>query len=351
MTSKEAEQIDNEINLFELIESLWKERVLIIAITAVITLIGLSYAISTPATYEARVEILPPSMTDIAELYKFDVLGTAKLKPQSQSQVFIDFISILKSNQFRKKFLQEEGVMESLFKKETTQQQVLTDLDNMIKLEVVSKKKPNKASLKFQYKDSDLAAKSANQLVDLAIELYRTSILLEFNSIKDQKIKQLNNKKSSLIAIYEYRLDQEISKLKEAYLIAKKLDIIEPRESKDQTIMTKFQSMITEEMRYLYSQGARALNAEIETLEQRKKNPSMVSGLIDIDQKLSLLNNISFDASKFTSVTIDLVAENSYDRIKPKRTSIVLMSGVIGGFLAILFVLIRNAVRNRKSHF
>ena len=350
MTSKEAEKIDNEINLFELIESLWKERVLIIAITAVITLIGLSYAISTPATYEARVEILPPSMTDIAELYKFDVLGTAKLKPQSQSQVFIDFISILKSNQFRKKFLQEEGVMESLFKKETTQQQVLTDLDNMIKLEVVSKKKPNKASLKFQYKDSDLAAKSANQLVDLAIELYRTSILLEFNSIKDQKIKQLNNKKSSLIAIYENRLDQEISKLKEAYLIAKKLDIIEPRESRDKTLKTRSRSyVVTEEMRYLYSQGTRALNAEIETVTQRKKKLSMVEGLIDIEQQLSLLNTVSFDASKVNPITIDLAAETPERHIKPKRTLTVLLSGVIGGFLAIILVLIRNAVRNRKA--
>jgi len=34
MSRKEAEQIDDEIDLFELIESLWKEKVLIVAITA-----------------------------------------------------------------------------------------------------------------------------------------------------------------------------------------------------------------------------------------------------------------------------------------------------------------------------
>ena len=36
MAKKEIEQFDDEIDLFELMESLWKEKVLIVAITAVI---------------------------------------------------------------------------------------------------------------------------------------------------------------------------------------------------------------------------------------------------------------------------------------------------------------------------
>ena len=35
--------------------------------------------------------------------------------------------------------------------------------------------------------------------------------------------------------------------------------------------------------------------------------------------------------------------------IKPKRSLIVALSGVVGGMLAIMFVLIRNAVRKRKA--
>ena len=44
MTKKEIEQFDDEIDLFKLIQSLWKEKVLIVAITAVITFIGIGYA-------------------------------------------------------------------------------------------------------------------------------------------------------------------------------------------------------------------------------------------------------------------------------------------------------------------
>jgi len=292
---------------------------------------------------------LAPSISDIAGLQKFDILKSAQT--QTQTQIFADFLSILKSKQLRKNFLQEQGVMKSFFDKETSLQEALEGLDKMIDLKVTKKGPKNEASFKLQYSDAEQAAKFANQLVDLAIESYRKNISLAFDSEKDQRIKILNDKKSSLIAVHEERLNQEITKLKEAFLIAKKLDIIEPRESKDQSVKTESRSsVVTEEMRYLYSQGTRALNAEVETVEKRKKNLSMVGGLIDIEQELSRLNITSFDASKVKPVNIDLAAETPESHIKPKRTLIVLLSGVIGGFLGIIFVLIRNAVRNRKSY-
>ena len=102
-------------------------------------------------------------------------------------------------------------------------------------------------------------------------------------------------------------------------------------------------------MRYLYSQGTRALSAEIETVKERQKNLFMVDGLLEIEQRLALLNTVSFDVSKVMPVTIDSAAEAPEQRIKPKRSLIAALSGVVGGMLAIMFVLIRNAVRNRKA--
>ena len=343
MTRKDAMQMDDEIDLIELFDVLWKEKVLIVAITAFITLIGLGYVLLTPSTYEARVEILPPSISNIAELKKFDILKSSnnQIQTNKEIQTYKEFLSILGSNQLRKRLEQE--VMESF----------------TIKLDTTKRSQEHGASLTLQSNNADLVAKFANQMVELAIEQYRINISLAFDSEKDQKIKYLDNKKNSLIAAYIRRLDQEIAKLEEAYLISKKLDIIEPRELKyesqnvnikDKTTIIKGGESITEEIRYLYSYGARALIEEIETIDKRKKNLSMASGLIDIEQELSLLNVTSFDASKVNPVTIDLAAEAPGLHVKPKSTWIVILSVVIGGFLAIIFVLIRNAVRNRKSH-
>ena len=190
-----------------------------------------------------------------------------------------------------------------------------------------------------------------NQLVQLAVDQYRANTAQTFASEKDQEVKKLKDQQESLISTHEGRLNREITKLKEAYEIARKLKIDEPRESRDMSVKTEARSsVITEEMRYLYSQGTRALNAEIETVSERKKNLFMVDGLLEIEQRLALLNSVSFDAAKVMPVTIDLAAETPEQRIKPKRSLIVALSTVVGGMLAILFVLIRNAVRNRKAN-
>ena len=94
MAKKEIEQFDDEIDLFELIQSLWKEKVLIIAITAVITLIGGGVAFSLTPIYEASVKMLPPSQSNVAELVKFDILQSSQSQSQSQSLSFADFLQI-----------------------------------------------------------------------------------------------------------------------------------------------------------------------------------------------------------------------------------------------------------------
>ena len=47
--------MNDEIDLFELFESLWKEKVLIVTITFVTTLAGIGYAFSISPTYQASV--------------------------------------------------------------------------------------------------------------------------------------------------------------------------------------------------------------------------------------------------------------------------------------------------------
>ncbi len=344
MAKKEIKQFDDEIDLFELIQSLWKEKVLIVAITAVITLIGGGVAFSLTPIYEASVKMLPPSQSDVAELAKFDVLQS------SQSQSYADFLQILKSKQLRKTFLSQEGVKTSLFSPKTSSQKAFSTLEKMAVVEIPKKDPKTEVLFKFQFKDAALAADYANQLIQLAVDQYRVNIAQTFSSKKDQEVKKLKDQKASLISTHEGRLNMEIMKLKEAYQIADKLNIIEPRESKVQTVKTDAcSSVITEEMRYLYSQGTRALSAEIETVSERKKNLAMVDGLLEIEQRFALLNHVSLDVSKIMPVTIDLAAEAPEQRIKPKRSLIVALSGVVGGMLAIIFVLIRNAVRNRKA--
>jgi len=289
---------------------------------------------------------LPPSQSDVAELAKFDVLQSS----QSQSQSYVDFLQILKSNQLRKAFLSQEGVKTSLFSSEISSQKALSALEKIVVVEIPKEGPKIEVSFKFKFKDAALAADYANQLIQLAVNQYRINIAQTFSSKKEQEVKKLKDKQESLITTHEGRLNRELTKLQEAYEIARKLKIDEPRESRNMSVKTEARSsVVTEEMRYLYSEGTHALSAEIETITERKKKLGMVDGLSEIQQSLALLNSVSFDVSKVMPVTIDLAAEAPEQRIKPKRSLIVALSAVVGGMLAIMFVLIRNAVRNRKA--
>ena len=171
---------NDEIDLFELFESLWKEKVLIVAITLVITFIGGGVAFSLPPTYQASVHMLPPSLSDVAELAKFDVLKSSQ--SQSQSQAYAQFLQLLKSNQVHKELLRDKELQTALFKEPASVQKGLKALDN---LAVVNepKKGPSVAiELTFDAQDPQIAADAANALVKLAVAAYREQIAEAFMS-------------------------------------------------------------------------------------------------------------------------------------------------------------------------
>jgi chain length determinant protein (polysaccharide antigen chain regulator) len=347
--------MNDEIDLSELFALLWKEKVIIVATTFVFTLIAGGATFLSSPIYEASVQMLPPSLSDVAELDKFSVFNflQSQSQPQSQSQLqsqsFVDFLQILNSNQLRNTFLSQEGVGATLFSPETSLQKSLVALEKMIGLETPGEDLLTGTSFNFRFKDPALAAEYANQLVQLAVDRYRANAAETFASKRDQEVKKLRDLQDSLISTHEARLNKEITKLEEAHEIARKLNIEEPRESKDMSVKSEARStVITEELRYLYSQGTRALREEIETVLGRKRNHLMIDGLLDIEQRLAFINSVSFDPAKVTPVTIDLAAEAPEQRIETKRSLFVAIWAVVGGLLAIMFVLIRNAVRSRK---
>ena len=339
---------NDEIDLFELFESLWKEKLLIVAITVLITLLGGLFAFLWPPTYQASVHMLPPSLSDVAELSKLGVLNSSQ--SQSQSQAYAQFLQLLKSNQVHKELLRDKELQKALFKEPVSVQKGLKALD---KLAVVNEPKKGPSvtiELTFNSQDPKIAADAANALVKLAVAAYREQIAEAFMSAKSQELRALKSERDSLVNTHAQRISSEVAKLKEALLIAKTLKLQKPGQYIDiQTSNEPRATAVTEELRYLYSQGEEALKAEIQTVSAREKNLSSVAGLADVDQRIALLNNVSFDADMVMPLTIDLAAEPPEQRIKPKRSLIVALSAVVGGMLAILFVLIRNAVRNRKT--
>src|SRR5690606_16429924 len=93
----------DEIDLFGLIEGLWKQKVLIIVTTVVVTAIAVAYALLAKPVYEAKVFVQPPTQNDISPL-NYGRGGNTGLSMLTVKDVYDIYLRNLQSESLRREF-------------------------------------------------------------------------------------------------------------------------------------------------------------------------------------------------------------------------------------------------------
>ncbi|HCF1154744.1 TPA: chain-length determining protein, partial [Pseudomonas aeruginosa] len=96
----------NEIDFIELIQGLWAQKWLVLSLTFLGAVLAGSYAFLSKPVYEARVAVLPPSLSDVAG---FNIARSrdSGLPPFTVSQVYSVFTRNLQSEGTRRQFFRE----------------------------------------------------------------------------------------------------------------------------------------------------------------------------------------------------------------------------------------------------
>ena len=331
---------DDEIDLFELIETLWKEKIWIIFFTVLAALGGGGYAFLATPTYEAEVRLLPSTTKDLAELSKLSGVSV------SAEVAFTRTIQTMQSREYLSSFFALEDVSSYFNPERLTLSKVWKDYTNAF---VVSPPAKNSAfaAVKVATSDPELSAEFANLFVRLAVQATRDSMVADFEEARAQKLESIQTDIDSRTAIFTSRLEVELLKLKEARAVAEKVGLETERDVA--VVFDGPERMMVDEVRRLYRLGTVAIDAEMEALEARKKLPELVPGMIGLKQQAELTSSITLDVSKIVPAVIDLKAFPPAGPIKPRKALILALSIVLGGMLGVLFVLIRSAVRKRKA--
>ena len=345
---------DDEIDLFELIETLWKEKVLIILFTVFAAVGGAGYAFLATPTYEAEVRLLPPSSKDVAELNKLSgapYVANANANANANaifapSSVFERFVQNLESSSLRKEFLMKPEVSSFYNPDGQPTSRVWKGFSESL---VVSKpgKNSNATTLKVALSDPVLTADFANAFVDLALSSTKVDLISDFQEELSQSKDRITATIDSRKQTYVSQIETELAKLREAKLVASKIGI--EREDSTDRLAGANENLMVDEMRRLYRLGTVAISAEIEAMQARIKDDSLIPGLVALQQQLAYLDSISLDADKIRPAVVDLEAAEPLSPIKPKKSLILALSVVLGGMVGVMFVLIRSAVRNRKA--
>jgi len=374
--SEKQLQSNDEIDLFELFLTLWEGKWLILGATLLAAVLGFAYITLTPNNFEAKLNIAPLSANDISDysalnsIVAADLESTAKTgmftpRYHSDTLPFFEVTELYLANAFYT-VLANYSLSEILgfAHKNLTENQAGQGYQNSLEDASRSFKtsfgKDGMIVITFQGKNEALAQQIIETTLQAVDIKTKTAVIDDFQNQTSEHsarkkfiLKELSVEKSFVTANFSKNIEQETDKLKEHQEIAITLGIENPFEKG----FTNHAFGNTE----TYFKGRKALEAEIAILMKRKPNESHLPDLKRINTAMSLIEKDgtaktakealektplsegkTFKAANYNTVQMQFVYEK-------KPTLILALSIVLGGFLGMATILVRNAINSRKS--
>ena len=365
---------DDEIDLFELFETLWRGKWKIITTTFVAALVGITFSFVLPNSYQVSTPIqngkqsvfLPyTSLNDLLKINQFSL----SVDEQKMFEMFVaefndyeEMINVLSDNYFVKQSIEDLD--------ETDKRRAMINFAKSFALKPPSKNGENWL-LSFEWHDDLEGAR----LLDDAIQqtLINTQKLTKGNidnlasSVDMRNSLGLDNLRNELRLIEQKQIDRENKRLQyliEQSAIAKEIGIESNRLTPNDLLLNSQPeislSLSSNEVPY-YLRGYKAIEKEISLISNRSDEEALLmeSGYIEIKEKiLSLENDLSSSQLRTVSQLIATDSPNKWveydlalaDSESQKKSKLyVALSVLLGGMIGAVFVLVNNTIRKRKA--
>lgn len=345
MRNNRAEARPNdEIDLIEVIQGLWLQKWLILAIVMLFALVGGVYAFLAKPVYEAKVFVVPPTQKDIADL-NYGRTRESELEPYSVKYVYEVFLRNFRAESLRRDFF-EEYYLPSLNEAERTGSQdgLYDRFSKDLTIALTDKSSPDRFSLAMQSTDPAKAVEWVKAYVEKARVLAVGEVVGSVNREAEVRARNLAQQINALRESGEKVREDLITRLREALRIAEAIGLEKPPIIKG-GLSSEVSANVDGEMTYI--RGTKALQAEIKNLEERKLNDPFIKSLRALQVRYSFYKDLSVSPNDVVVFRVDGPIETPDKPIKPKKTLIlavaILLGGVIGIFVAIFRTLYRRS--------
>lgn len=409
---------NDEIDLAALVRSLWQQKLLIVLVTAAVTLVAGAYAFLTTAEYQVQSIVRP------AEIKDLDALNRTGIYELTPDQALGRVGAALESYDSRLEFFRSnQALFEALRQPNRSLEQTFERFNDkaFIMLQPDPKKTNNLSAyvgIQLTYPEDVNGVALVNGLFEHVFQLERDRIAADLAVIIQNRLNQLDLQMNAARASYEVtkesliatlletdslkraelqdeltalrqqlktRRDNRITQLEEAIRIAKSLGISKPttpsahgedgRSRQGSVIRTEVNSQQIP----LYFMGADALEAERNTLLQRRSDDFTEPRVAQIAKELQLLasnrqvevlnkrenedlflkklavwreeaarlRRLNVDLSDLKLATIDQFATQPIKPVKPKKLLILALGLVLGGMLGLFVALLRDMLRTK----
>lgn len=410
----------DEIDLAALFHSLWEQKLLITLVALLVGMLAAVYAFLATPEYQVKSVLRPALVKDLDALNR---TGVYELTPE---QAMRRVGGALESYSSRLEFFHaNQGLFEALRQPNRSLEQTFESFnrDAFKMLQPDPKKADNLSEyvgVQLTYPAGVNGVSLVNGLVEYVIQSERERIAVDLKEVIQNRLSQLDRKIAAARAGYEAskeariaklleddslnraelqdelralrqelktRRENRITQLDEAIRIAKMLGIGKPttpsalgegeRAAQGSVIRTE----VNNQQIPLYFMGSEALEAERNTLLQRRSDDFTEPRVAQIAKELQLLahnrqvdllnkrenedlflkdlaswreeearlRNLQFEVAGLKLVTIDQAALEPLEPIRPKKALILALGLVLGGMLGLFIALLRNMLRRAPS--
>lgn len=360
---------NDEIDLLELIRTLWKHKVQIIVITALTTLLAAMYAFTAKQQWTSKAIVIAPRLTDMGDYLAIRreynrILQIDAIDPSALSEnLFTHFSELARSIDTRNAFFIQSDIYNKLTegKSEFEKNKILFDLSNKATKFIIpdAKKEPNSIGYLITfYAENPQEAK--NTLVSFinfvnfeASKVELNNYLIDFeNTLKSLKYEKLVHDEN--VSLFQ---KVQLDYLNKAYETANRAGIEDYyRFNSDENFTTSSspttQAQISLEdsqlfdSNYLFMLGKKYIKAQIEAINERGK--IYPTRYYQIDSQIKQLEPLLEQIKQIKIKTYQYHASPDYPvrKDKPKRLIILVVGFIIGLFCSSISILIVNALKS-----
>jgi LPS O-antigen subunit length determinant protein (WzzB/FepE family) len=364
-----ANELDDEISLVDLIQTIWDGRWLIALVTSVSVTVGALFAFLVPKSYEAQLDIKPIPTTVSQPYAELNAIGYFKVEPGTLFQLFLEDLTLRRSlveaikkhgyitrasGETDQKF--EERVLTTAYDFELIPP---TDKDDKR-----TKDRRTDWSINFKTQDPELAQVVLTTALGISNQSVQSLLKTRFEqqvaissranryALEDLRL-NLNN----TIEDYDKQVRNRLAFLREQAAIARSLNI-----AKNTIEAQAFQGAASSVVNVktespFYLRGYEAIEKEIQLLGTRKGKKEYIDALIDIEKKTRDIEQsrlidrakVAFDNSPITkgpfqAAFFDIAATEFKSKIKP--VMVMALALIAGLFVGVLVVFLRKALAN-----
>ena len=186
MNTAKALPHNDEIDLFQLFENIWKEKILIIVITLVFALSGLLFAFTSTPIYQASTDLVELSPETQNELKKLSLYSSIISDSPLQ-----DYRRTLSNNTVRSEFIEAAKALHS----SNNTPKNLKALNQSLKILDNQRQKKNVAlfpyTIQLNAKSAGLAEQELNRFLSVTAHKQLDNYKSRFEQIRKQKIQHL----------------------------------------------------------------------------------------------------------------------------------------------------------------